>query len=84
MSDRTLFYARERHLIYIPHDGGPVQCHRYTAGDMVEVFQGWQLVELNHVGKTSDNRHDGVWIDMIWAALHYEKLAEAAALQVAA
>ena len=80
----NLSYNGERHLMYVPQGGGQIEIHRYTATCMTEVFADEQLVELNHNGKTGEVVNGGVWIDMIWAALHYEKLAEAAALQVAA
>lgn len=76
-------YNGERHMMYVPRGGGQVEIHRYSQSDMVDCFSPWQLAELNHNGRVQS--HDGAWIDMIWAALHYEKMADAAAAkQVAA
>lgn len=78
-------YNGERQMIYIPRFGvGQVEIHRYTPADMLEVFAPEQLCELNHVGRTTDRGDKGTWIDMIWAALHYEKAEEAALRAVAA
>lgn len=73
----TPFSDGSRQLLFIPRDGSAAECQKYCASEVEETFGGAQLTELNHDGQTSGD--DGLWIDMVWAALHYARMADAAA-----